>query len=293
MKIISSFMDEINLKRGGYHTITFESSYLQQMFRKLISTYYSNQFSDQRSNCNFLDLVNADNGETFKRKDIAVLNFNCNIIDLTIEKTTSNLLYDQLFFLLENNHHFLNEFNKLNESVEKFINAIAINSGNLKIEFESTKKTIQSLIKTLNIYFEYENNKYVPNYILREFLIKSLLMLNENKEVLLIIAYPETDIGREDFQNAIESIKKLNITTLVITSEHDFVVSAEPELISLVDKNGRIYDIHGLINEMRVFGLKSNNELYSVAKSAAFYDFTGNTGLLSKELKEFLSSNKI
>lgn len=290
MKIISSFMDDINLIKGEYHTITFESSYLQQIFRKLISNYYSNTFKDEQTNSKFLEIVKKDSGTSLKKNDIQVINFNCNIIDLTVEKDTNTLLFDYVLFMLENNTRLLEEYLKLNESMEKFTNSITLKEGNLKIEFESTKKTMQSLLKSLTMHFEYEEKEYIPNYILREYLIKSLLMLNRDKEILLIMSYPETDIGREDFINAIESIKKLNITTLVISSEHDFVISANPNLISLVDKNGRLYDVKGLLKEMEVFGISANDEFDTFAKSVAFYDFTSNTSLLSLELKEFLES---
>src|SRR5690625_3397868 len=294
MKIITSFMDDIIINPGEYHSITFESSYIQQIFRILLSNYFSNKRKSERIDGHYIKIVSKTTGNTLQRKDIYFINFDCNVIALKTEKSTNKLLQDLLFYHLENNATLLENFIQLNEEITRFTSAISLEDNNLFIDFEPTDKTIQNLIKSLTIHIEYDDSEYVPNYLLREYLIKSLLQLNtSNKDAFLVISFPETDIGREDFSKVINRLKKLNITILVISTEREFITSASPYNISMIDKYGFLYDTIKLMREIEVFQFVSDDKLETVAKNLAYYDFIKDYLLLDPKMKEFLTSNKL
>src|SRR5690625_4979693 len=126
MKIISSFMDDIKINPGEYHSITFESSYLQQTFRMLLSFYFSNKRKSEQAGSHYVKIVNKTNGKSLKRKDIYFVNFDCNVISLKNEKSTSKLLQELLFYYLENNADLLDNFINFNDELIKFTNSISL-----------------------------------------------------------------------------------------------------------------------------------------------------------------------
>src|SRR5690625_7398500 len=98
------------------------------------------------------------------------------------------------------------------------------------IDFQTSEKTMTHFIKSLDISIDSNHNHDVPNYVIRNLLIKMLLKLNiHNKEVLLIVTYPESDVGTDDYEEIIKDLNDLNVTTLVLTSHCDFLVSLPKE----------------------------------------------------------------
>src|SRR5690606_16145509 len=117
------------------------------------------------------------------------------------------------------------------------------------------------------------------------YLIKSLLDMNQlEKEVFLLISFPETDVGREDFAEVIHLLKMFNVTTLVITSQRDFLTAANEDCIFLVEKSGIFYDIIELRRELLAFQLVDPEESLEVAKSLSFHDYIKDYYLLDKEM---------
>src|SRR5690625_4522912 len=97
MRIVSSFMEEITMYPGEYHSITFESSYLQQVFRVLLSNYFSNKRMTHYLENQYLRILKNTNGNQLKRKDIYFINFDCNVIALNNEKNTKKLIQNLLY----------------------------------------------------------------------------------------------------------------------------------------------------------------------------------------------------
>src|SRR5690625_523423 len=132
MKIITSFMDDIIINPGEYHSITFESSYIQQIFRILLSNYFSNKRKSERIDGHYIKIVSKTTGNTLQRKDIYFINFDCNVIALKTEKSTNKLLQDLLFYHLENNATLLENFIQLNEEITRFTSAISLEDKDRK-----------------------------------------------------------------------------------------------------------------------------------------------------------------
>jgi len=289
MRIVNSFMDDLPIRKGKLHTVSFESSYIQSKFRDLLLAYFQRK---TQSDCDYLHILN-EKREEVHGKDFYFVSFDCNVINLREEKSTTQLLQKLLFHHLENNPELIQEYMEFNEHINEFTSHIEMESDNMVIDFRPTEKTITQFIKSLQIYVEYNENHYVPNYIMRRFLIQSILKMNlTEKEVFLLISFPETDIGCRDYKEFIEILKQLQVTTLIITTQHDFLTSAEKENMFLVDKDGGLYDILELYQELLAFGLADKSESSLIAKTLAFKDFKKNYFLLDGELKEFLQSNK-
>src|SRR5690625_425319 len=198
MKIVSSFMNEINLKRNKYRTIMYESSYMQQEFRLLINNYFATRRNSKLEENNYLKIIDK-NLRDIDRKDIYFISFECNKINLKEDRQTDQLIKNYLFYYLENNPEIIHDYIQFQQEVEMFIERIKLTDASLSIEFDLTERSIQNFIKSLDIYMEYDKNEYVPNYILRNRLIQLLLKLNyAEKDVILLISYLETDVGLKD-----------------------------------------------------------------------------------------------
>lgn len=290
MKLISSFMDDLIISEGKCHTMSFQSSAIQANFRKLIKNYFTNKKSDE---CNYIKLLN-DHGDKIKGKDFYFVSFDCNTIDLKEDRDTEKQIREILHYYLEHNSDLLKEYLRFNKELSYFFEQIEIGKDHLIIDFQPTNKTITQLIRSLDIIVEYKSNDYVPNYILRDFLIHALLDMNIlRKKEILLISYPETDIGMTDFGKAMKLLNDLNITTIVITAHPEILTSVSEENMFLVNENGTIYDIITLKNELLELKQVEKENASKVAKMLAYRDFKQDYFLLDKAMKKFLLSDRM
>lgn len=290
MKFISSFIDDINIKKGKYHAFHFETSYLLKLFKQHLFAYFN---SKPQLETQFLNVIDSSNKE-LKTKDFHFISFDCHHIDLSSEKSTTSHIQKLLFHQLENNPRLLEKFLLVQHQLNIFTNSLDLNDGELSIEFEVNEKAILNLIKSLDIVIEFKANDYIPNYKVRDFLIRALLEMNmDEKEPILIISHPETDIGRLDFSYVINTLKELGITIIVLSSQREFLTAAKDEQLFLINQYGQFYDIINLRRELKAFNIVKKENPESLARSIALIDFNEEYILLNKEIKDFLMSNKL
>lgn len=282
-------MQDITLSKGQCHTITFQSSRIQMEFRKMLTDYFRNR---RPSECKYLKIFD-DNGNKIRGRDFYSVIFECNVINLKEEKSTQKIIQDFLYNQLENSPVLLEDYMDFQHKIEEFLTKIGIKDSELMIDFQSSNKTITQFIRSLEISIDSNNNIDISNSAIRNFLIKLLLKLNiHNKDVILVVTYPESDVGSDDYQQIINGFNDLKVTTLILTSHHDFLVSVPKENMFLIDENGLCYDIVTLEQELLAFDLVGKNNITEVAKSLAYVDFLEDYTLLDHNLKEFLLSNK-
>lgn len=289
MRIISSFMDDLVLVEKQCHTIFFESSRLQMKFRGLIKNYFSNKKMDDR---NYLDLLDKNN-QSISPKQFYFIEFECFTIDLKDEKDTSKLLLNLLEHELEHNAELLGSYTEYLAVTDKFISQLELNDGEFKIEFQVTEKTIEALLKSLIMTIEYNDDELVANHRMRELLINAMMKLNlTEKEVVLLLSFPEVDIGFRDYKQTIQFIEELGITVVVLSANSYFITHPEVDCTFLINKNGEKYDIPFLAEELIAFDLVSEFDAKEIAKELAYKDFTKDYLLLDPLYKEFLISNR-
>lgn len=290
MKIISSFMEDIYLKKGEFHSICFKSGKIQQQFRQLLKDSLTNKSMNE---CTFLQLYD-DEGNKLSNKQIYFIDFDCNVLNLAHDKDTKKHFQELLFYFLENNPELIDEYVKFNEQLHKFVNTIELKYNDLIIEFSPTTKTIQNMIKSLEIHFEYKENELIPNFLLRDYLIKTLITMNMlEKNVLLLITYPESDIGFQDYNEVINLIKNHNVTTLVISAQRYFLTAAKIDQMFLIEEYGTIYDVYKLKKEVDAFNILEEYDSENQVKNLAFFDYLNDLTLLNEKLKQFLESDSI
>ena len=111
MKIISSFIEELTLTKGKYHSICFLSSRIQQQFRQLLKDSLTNK---NMSETTFLQLVDKQ-GNKLTNRQIYFIDFDCNLLSLVKDKDTIKHLHDLLFYYLENQPELIDEYIIFNE----------------------------------------------------------------------------------------------------------------------------------------------------------------------------------
>lgn len=291
MKVVSSFMDDLTIRPGECHTITFQSTSMQSNFRQLFRDYFSNRKADE---CNYVKILNKDRNKIAGR-NFYFVHFDCSKIQLKNDRETEKQLREILYYYLEHNPYLLQDYIKFTNQLEQFISQIHFTKGQLSIDFEPSDKTITQLIRSLDINIEYDDSEQVPNYMMRDFLINALLDLNMlNKEVVLLIEYPETDIGMKDYLKAMELVEKLEVTTIVITSHKDILTTVNLENMLLVHENGSKYDIMMLKEELlELEAIKDIDKVNKVAKFLAYKDFKEEYFLLEENMKRFLLSDRV
>lgn len=289
MKIVSSFIEDLHLNTGKYHAFEFESSYLLKLFKYYLNAYFNRQKQSDTLFLNFLD----NNNNELKAKQFYFINFNCHQINLETDKDIKIQIQKILFHQLENNPILLESFFSFQKDLMTFTNELELEDEQLTIHFHANDKTIMKLIQSLEIDIEYEENDYVPNYKLREFIISFLLTMNNYDKIpVILISYPESDIGRLEFQEVINFLMKLNITVLVLSSQQDFLVSAANNRLFLVNKMGQLYDIITLKKELTEFNIISNKSSEKLVRSISLRDFREDYQLMNQDVKDFLISNK-
>lgn len=282
-------MKDIKIAENNYHSINFESSHIQMQFRQLIKDYFNRKVQGE---CKYLKIIDSK-GDLIKPQDFYFIEFNCQSINLKEEKGTNLIIQELLKYQLENNPLLLEEYIKINIELERFLSTVVLKDNDLTIEFGMSEKLITNMIKSFSILIEHNEKDYVPNYIIREYLMKALLKLNTtNKRPFLLLSYPEIDVGFKDYAKVINFLKELNITILIITSHSYFSCSVNSEEMFLVKENGDIYDIIRLGQELMEFDLVNQEQESDKIRKLAFKDFTKDYDLLDKKMKEFLLSNR-
>lgn len=290
MKIISSFMDDIWITEGELHTITFESSFIQSEFRKLFQQYFQRRKGEET---NYLKILNAA-GRQIKANDFLFLSFDCNIVNLKNEKSTLKTLKELLMYYLEHNSELIHQYINFNETLELFASNLELGNEELLIEFHPTEKTIINLLNSFEVTLEYRDQEYVPNYLLRNYLIRSLLDMNvQKKNVILLLSFPEIDIGLQDISKTIELLKDLNITTLIISTHRDFLTAADEDKLFLVNEKGDYYDIINLKKELIAFNIIDKDQAGYYSKVLAYQDFKRDYTFLDRFLRTFLTSDRL
>lgn len=291
MKIITSIFNQLSLENKKYHVLTFSSTYHQMEFRDLLRRYFRNRKG--KTDSRYLYLVDYD-GRELKHNEVYFINFNCSITNLSQDKTTEKQLKEMLYFFLENHPEFVEEYMQFNKQLEQFLSSIKFEKENLLVDFLPSSRTVKQLINSLDIEIEYEEERYVPNYVLRHYLIELLLSLNEsNKPPLLFLVYPESDVGHEDFSIVIEKTKSLGITTLVLTAEKEFITATKAERMFLVQSNGELYDVEEVRDELISLNYVKEEHVDKIAKEIAYYDFRKQYEHLNSKLKKFIVSSKL
>lgn len=289
MRVTSTFMNDLQIEAGNYHAISFKDSALLKKFRVQLRNFFRNSLRDDSD---YLYILN-ENDEIINKKKIELISFDCNIVNLQDDKYTEKLVKDLLFDQLENQPELLESHLDLNRAVEKFVSDIELQTEGIMIEFDKNERSIQRFIQSLDIIISYDENEDIPNYIIREFLIRTLMKLNkQRKEIILLLSFPETDLGFYEFKKFIDLLKQLKVTTIVLTNEFDFIEAASLECAFLIDENGNNYDILNLEKEIKAFELDNQDSSMSLARKLAFTEFRGDFSLLDSQWKKFLESSK-
>lgn len=290
MKIVSSFINDIILEERKYHAFSFESSYLLKLFKQGLVDFFNNKLQSETQFLNVLDFTNNE----LSNKNFHFIFFDCNHIDLAIDKNTNTQIQRFLFYQLENNPNMIEQFSIFQNQLYSFVSSLELVEGELSIEFQYNEKSVLNLIKSLEIIIEYEEGSYIPNYKVRDYLIKSMLKMNSaKKEPILVVSHPETDVGRADFNYAIGMLKSLEITTIVLSSQREFLTAAADERLHLVDQYGDFCDIINLRKELNEFNIIKKDDPEEMVRSIALVDFNKDYQLLSGEIREFLTGYKL
>lgn len=291
MKIVSSLINDIKLCEGKYHAITFSSTKEQMKFRQLFENYFRNRKGNYESE--YIYILDKKNKE-LKSGDLYFVNFDCNVVNLTEDRDVKKSLKEMLLYHLKNHPEFVEQYMLFNNHIDQFAHSIEFKTENLLIEFTPSNRTIKNFINSMDIHFEFNENEYVPNYELRNYLIKTLLNMNEkSKPVILFLSYPEADVGYEDFTEVINLIKQLNVTTIVLSAQKEFLCAANIDDMFLIEKYGTLYNIGGMKEELEAFNLYPESKVEKMSKLISYIDFTQDKVLLDPEVRRFLDSNKL
>lgn len=288
MRIISSFMEDLVITEYECHSVYFESSKMQMKFRKLIKDYFNNK---KMEDFNYIDVVDGEN-QSISPRNFYFIDFDCFSIDLKSEKGTTKLLLDLLKYELEHNLELLDGYREYLTLTDRFISQLELGEEALKVDFQITEKTIEAMLKSLHVTIEYDEDQLVLNHHMREFLIKAMLRLNlTEKEVVLLLSFPEVDIGFQDYEKMVKFIEGLGITVIILSANPYFITYPSAERIFLMNKNGGRYNIPMLAKELAVFNLVNDDNAEETAKKLAYRDFTADYILLCPVLKKFLQSD--
>ncbi len=93
--IVSSFMDDLYIKEGDYHALTFESTAMLSDFRQLLPSYFENKTQSECLYLKFLD----DHGNVLRGKDFYFISLDCSIVNLKEERDT-RIRYRNYYFTI-------------------------------------------------------------------------------------------------------------------------------------------------------------------------------------------------
>ena len=289
MKITSSFINEINLSDKAVHTIIFKNTKHQMKFRYKLNQYFIRKQEVDK----YVNLVD----EYYKKKDARsfyFVNLNFSAVYAATEKSTDQLIKKVLTHHLNHNPELINLYQKVVHSIEEFLSNINLEYHDIDLEFEITDKVISNMLKAIKVHIDYQDEELVSNNEVRKLLISSLLDLNmTEKEVFILINYPEGEMAKDSYCDFINYLKRLNVTVVILTSAPEFINWMDNDKLFLINESGHKYDIIKLKQELLEFKYVNEKSSKLVANKLAYHDFMKDYMLLDPKYRYFLESSKI
>lgn len=289
MKITSSFINEINLSDKAVHTIIFKNTKHQMKFRYKLNQYFIRKQEVDK----YVNLVD----EYYKAKDAKnfyFINLNFSAVYAATEKSTDQLIKKVLTYHLNHNPELINLYQNVVHSIEAFLSNINLEYHDIDIKFEITDKVISNMLKAIKVHIDYQDEELVSNNEVRKLLISSLLDLNmTEKEVFILINYPEGEMAKDSYCDFVNYLKGLNVTVVILTSAPEFINWIDNDKLFLINESGHQYDIIKLKQELLEFKYVNEKSSKLVANKLAYHDFMKDYMLLDPKYRYFLESSKI
>lgn len=289
MKITSSFINAINLSDKAVHTIIFKNTKHQMKFRYKLNQYFIRKQEVDK----YVNLVD----EYYKAKDAKnfyFINLNFSAVYAATEKSTDQLIKKVLTYHLNHNPELINLYQNVVHSIEAFLSNINLEYHDIDIEFEITDKVISNMLKAIKVHIDYQDEELVSNNEVRKLLISSLLDLNmTEKEVFILINYPEGEMAKDSYCDFVNYLKGLNVTVVILTSAPEFINWIDNDKLFLINESGHQYDIIKLKQELLEFKYVNEKSSKLVVNKLAYHDFMKDYMLLDPKYRYFLESSKI
>lgn len=289
MKITSSFMNELNLSNKAVHTIIFKNTKHQMKFRYKLNQYFIRKQEEEK----YVNIVD----EYYKKQDAKkfyFINLNFSAVYAATEKSTDQLIRKVLTYHLNHNPELIGLYQKVIYSIEEFLLNINLEYHDIDLEFEITDKVITNMLKAIKVHIDYNDEELVSNNEVRKLLISSLLDLNmTDKEVFILINYPEGEIAKDNYYDFLQYLKKLNLTVVILTSAPEFINWIDNDKLFLINESGHKYDIIKLKQELLEFKYVNEKSSNLIANKLAYHDFMKDYLLLDPKYRYFLKSNRL
>jgi len=289
MKITSSYMSELNLTHNKVHTMIFKNTKHQMKFRYKLNQYFKKKQEAER----FVNLVNY-NYQKEDAKQYYFLNLNFSSVYTATEKSTDKIIRETLAYHLNHNPELVELYQSIETSIDEFLTQINIQYHDINLEFEITEKVIKNMLKAIKIHIDYKDEAFVSNNEIRKLLISSLLDLNmANKEVFILINFPEGEIAKDMFYDFIQYLKELKVTVIILTSAVEFIEWTDNDKLYLINEQGIQYDIIKLKHELLAFKYVKHKDASLISNKLAYHDFMEDYWLLDPKYRYFLNSSKV
>ena len=288
MRIVTTFTELLSLNENKVNLISFENTNHQMKFRAKLEAFFKRKEAEDK----YVVLASND-GVAFDSKQFYYVNLDFSSLNLETNKETDKLLKELLLHQLNHESKLIDLHNQLEDYLYEMFDHVKFEHDETQVQFEFTEKALEQLIKNLKIEFNYKDLKTKTNFEVRKLLIKALLSLNlTEKSVFLVLNYPEAELAPDMYAALIDFLKNLNVTVLILTHSRELILEVDSKELQLVNKNGIIYDIMKLRNELKTFNLIEDElNLDQFTKKLSYQDFIKDYDLLSPKYKRFLKSS--
>lgn len=289
MNLTSSFMEELKLTPKNVHTVIFESTKHQMKFRHKLNQYFINKQDEEK----YVNLVNKHYRKQDSKK-YYFINLVLSSVYKVTEKDTDKIIKEVLLHHLNHNSDLIGFYQDFENSIDEFLAKINLGYHNVELEFEVTDKVIENMLKAIKVHIDYKAENLVSNNEIRKVLISSLLDLNmTEKEVFILINYPEGEIAKDMFFDFINYLKELKVTVVILTSAVEFIEWTDSDKLFLINELGEKYDIIKLKQELLEFKYVNKEQSFLMANKLAYHDFMKDYLLLDPKYHYFLKSSKL
>lgn len=287
MKLSLEDLFTIDIESGKFNTITFKDTLMLEDYLYKIDTLNN---KTNRNN-NLVTILDREFQE-FNKSDFHFIQFDCRQLINSNQKELKENWIKILEDKINNDEDTHEIYHSFKVALDNLYSKLSITLDGLTVDLIEPSNALWVLLKQamLDIHID---TKDVSQIELRKLYFKILESMNiKGKESIMILYYPEVNIGTNELEEFLDWLESLKITVICLTNSLNVISRASPLNLHLVVESGKRYDLKELKEDIELFQFVDKDDINKVTVYLAYHDFTKQKFILNKEWQKFLDSNK-
>lgn len=287
MKLSLDEIFTIDIELRKINTITFKDTLILEDYLYKIDT-----LNNKTNRNNNLVTILDNEFQEINKSDFHFIQFDCRQLINSNQKELKENWIKILEDKINNDVDTHEVYHTFKVALDDLYSRLSITLDGLTVDLIEPSNALWILLKQamLDIHLD---TKDVSQIELRKLYFKILETMNiKGKESIMILYYPEVNIGTNELEEFLDWLESLKITVICLTNSLNVISRTNPLNLHLVTESGKRYDLMGLREDIELFQFVYKNDINKVTVYLAYHDFTNQKFILNTKWQKFLDSNK-